>query len=259
MHLVDTHCHLYMSDHFSDAAAVVGEAAAAGVSRLIIIGIDQATCDQAVALASRFSGVYAVVGLHPNNAASYQDADLLWIEALAQDPKVLAIGEIGLDFHWDHATPAQQERALAGQLELARSLSMPVVFHCRKAYPELLTYLESQPVCPYLLHCFGGAADDARRATDLNAYIGVDGPVTYKSASDLRDVLSQYPGDRIVLETDSPYLPPEPYRGKTNSPAYLPIINRALACVRGWTEAESAQRTTDNAERFFALPPHQSH
>jgi TatD DNase family protein len=165
----------------------------------------------------------------------------------------VALGEIGLDYHWDYATPDQQRIALLDQLELARKLAKPVVFHCRDAYPDLLTILEEQPTHRYLFHCFAGNQEDARRALALGAMFGVDGPITYKKADALREVIAMIPRDRLVLETDSPYMAPTPHRGKPNRPAFVPFVNEGLAATLGISQEECASLTTANAKRFFGL------
>jgi TatD DNase family protein len=172
---------------------------------------------------------------------------------MLRHPKTVAVGEVGLDFHWDYSTPEQQKVALLDQLELARRAEKPVVFHARDAYPQLLDILETRERLPYLFHCFAGTQEDARRAINLDAMFGVDGPVTYKNAGDLRHTLSQIPADRLVIETDSPYLSPVPHRGKPNTPAYVVHVNAALAQVLGITAEECAEQTTLNAEKFFRL------
>lgn len=252
--LIDTHCHLNLGDHFPDPAATLAEAAAVGVDRVIVVGIDRPSNERALELADRFPGVYAVVGYHPNSAAEYTSADLMVLEAMLRHPKAVALGEIGLDYHWDFATPVQQQVCLNEQLDLAAALDVPVVFHCRKAYPELLGTLEARPVRPYLLHCFSGTVEDGERALALGAVLGFDGPITYKNAKETREVARRCPPDRLVVETDCPYLPPEPHRGKPNRPAWVAIVNAALASVRGLTPEACASLTTANAERFFRLP-----
>lgn len=253
--LIDTHCHLNLREKFSDPALAVAAALEAGVDRLIVVGIDEATSRYAVELTDRFVGVYACVGWHPTSTSGFQPDWLKPIEDLAAHPKVVAIGEIGLDSHWPDSPPSDQERALIAQLELAASLGKSVVYHCREAYSALLDLLEKrrQPGAQ-VLHCFSGDADAAIRAIALDLYFGVDGPVTYKSASDLREVLKSVPRDRLVLETDSPFLPPAPFRGKPNSPALLPFIARGLGEVLGLSDNEVEALTTANAERLFGLP-----
>ncbi|MHB8636559.1 MAG: TatD family hydrolase [Fimbriimonadaceae bacterium] len=252
--LIDTHCHLNLRESFADPEVAVTAAAIAGVERLIVVGIDAETSRYAVDLANRFAGVFATVGWHPTSTAGFHADWLRPIEELAADPKVVAIGEIGLDYHWPDSSPSDQERALLAQLDLATSLSKPVVYHCRKAYDALLTILERRPQ-PGLqvLHCFGGDAEAAERAMALDLYFGVDGPITYKNASELRAVVKTVPADRLVVETDSPFLPPAPFRGKPNSPELLPWVAKALAEVRGMTATQTAEITTANAMRLFGL------
>lgn len=251
--LIDTHCHLNLPDHFPAPAAEIERARSAGVDRLIVVGIDELTNNRAVELADVHKGVFAIVGWHPNSAASYSTEALRLVEELARHQKTVAIGEIGLDYHWELASREQQERCLIDQLDLAQNLLMPVVFHCREAYPDLLELLTSRGDrrgC--LFHCFSGDAESARRAIALDGYFGVDGPITYKKSNELRTIVQNLPRKRIVLETDSPYLSPEPFRGRPNSPANIPIINNALAALLGITADECARITTQNAERFFS-------
>ncbi len=249
--LIDTHCHLNDQKAFADPSATLAEAEQAGVERVFVVGVDAEDSGRAIDLADRFEQVYAIVGWHPNYTASYSAAGLKEIEEMLQHPKVVALGEIGLDFHWQYATLEQQERALFDQLELARQMGKPVVFHCREAYPALLRILEQRPASPYLFHCFAGDPDDARRAVALDCYFGIDGPITYKKSTQLREIVRSLPRDRIVLETDSPYLSPEPFRGKPNKPANVAVVNAALAATLGMTAEECAALTTTNAERFF--------
>lgn len=277
--LVDTHCHLNLLEHFPEPEREIERAREAGIDRLIVVGIDEQSNIRALELADRHQWVFAVVGWHPNSAATYSADVLKQVEEWARHPKAVAIGEIGLDYHWDFATREQQERCLIDQLDLAASMSKPVVFHCRDAYPDLLSGLEARsevtkgtkshevhngdcstpntqhptPNTRLLFHCFSGDAQDLRRAMSLDAYFGVDGPITYKKAHALRELIKQMPKNRIMLETDSPYLSPEPFRGKPNSPANIAIINRAMASTLAISPEESAALTTSNAERFFGL------
>jgi TatD DNase family protein len=251
--LIDTHCHLNFPDKFPDPAEVVEESKGAGVVRLIAVGCDSETSRNAVALAEQFEEVYAVVGWHPTYTSAYTRESLDEIEQMAKHPKVVAIGEIGLDFHWDYSTPEQQKVALFEQLDLAVRTEMPVVFHCREAYSQLLDILEERPIHPYLFHCFAGDVADAARAVELGCCFGVDGPLTYKNAQALRDTIRSIPADRIVIETDCPYLPPVPFRGKPNKPAYVRYICDALAELLGISQDECANLTTRNALKFFRM------
>jgi len=252
--LIDTHCHLNFPDKFPDPEKSIEEARLAGVDRLIVVGCNPETSRRAVELANAYAGVYAVVGWHPTYTKDYTRESLEEIEQMLTNSKVVAIGEIGLDFHWDFSTLEQQTVALMDQMDLAVRKKKPVVFHAREAYPELLDVLEQRPIHPYLFHCFAGDATDAQRALALGALFGVDGPITYKNAGELRAVIGSIPHDRLVIETDSPYLPPVPFRGHPNKPAYIVHINNALAGVLGISPEECAKLTTVNAEKFFGLP-----
>lgn len=251
--LIDTHCHINLRDAFPDPAQTIDDSIQQGVTKLVVVGIDELSSRYAVELSERFESVFAVVGHHPNSAAHFSLRDLGWIRELLSHPKAVALGEIGLDFHWDYATREQQEASLISQLDLAADLQVPVVFHCRKAYPELLDILESRELSHYLFHCFSGTHEEARRALALGGILGVDGPITYKKSS-LPDLFATIPVDRIVVETDSPYMPPEPFRGKPNHPKHVVLVNRALALAQGLTEEEMAKRTSETATRFFRLP-----
>jgi TatD DNase family protein len=253
LELYDTHCHLNLAEHFPDPDAEIVRAREAGVTQLNLVGIDLESSKRAVDIARRYDGVHAVVGWHPNSAATWSEENLQAIEALARHPKVVAIGEIGLDYHWEYATPEQQQRCLEDQLELAERMAKPVVFHCRKAYDKLLATLERREVRPYLFHCFSGDAGHAEKVLKLEGVIGIDGPITYKNSVDLRALCRHWPKERIVLETDSPYLAPEPYRGKPNHPEYLGFVNAELAIAWGESEEETARQTTENAKTFFGL------
>ena len=253
MILVDTHCHLNLADKFPDPSKVIKEAQDEGVTRLIVVGIDVALSRLALDIAEAHDGVFAIVGVHPNYAVDYKPSDVHEVEEMLKHPKAVAIGEIGLDFHWDYSTPEQQNAALFDQLDLAESTGKPVVFHCRKAYPELLTILEKRKRLSWLFHCFAGAMDDARRAEKIGAWFGVDGPITYPKSHELREIAESLPRDRIVIETDAPYLTPAPFRGKPNHPSYVRFVNAGLAASLGVSLEESAALTTANAERFFGL------
>jgi len=251
--LIDTHCHVNIAEYFPDPAPAIEAARDAGVTRLIVVGLDVETSRRAIELSERYEGVYAIVGHHPNSAAEYKTEDLCAICDLLEHPKAVALGEIGLDFHHQYATREQQMQALMEQY-LECPVDKPVVFHCREAYDELLDFIECYPKKRYLFHCFSGTAEHARRALQDGAILGFDGPLTYKKNNALREMVAALPRDRIVIETDSPFMTPEPYRSKPNEPAMLPLINEALANALGITPSESAQLTTQNAEAFFCLP-----
>lgn len=253
MRLIDTHCHLNILETYPDPEPEFAACAREGIG-LILVGVDPKSSRRAVDLAESHDNVWAIVGRHPNYTADYKTAELEQFKDMLQSPKAVALGEIGLDFHWQYATLYQQEKALIEQLDLAGELGVPVVFHCREAYPELLSRLEKLQSLPKtLFHCFAGDEGDAERALNLGTWFGVDGPLTYKKADALRTLVAGLPHDRVVLETDSPYLPPTPHRGKPNSPTYLPLIAAELARVWDVSVEEAAGVTTDNAKAFFDL------
>jgi len=251
--LIDTHCHLNDEKAFPDPAAEITFAVANGVKRMIVVGTHPEDWPKALELAQRFPQIHAIVGWHPNYTAPYDPASLPWLEQLLANPKVVALGEIGLDYHWDYAPRDIQHRALRDQLLLAKRVGKPVVFHAREAYADLLDVLEESEPHPYLFHCFAGNAEEARRGVALGAYFGVDGPVTYKNAEPLRAVLATIPSDRLVVETDAPYMTPVPFRGKPNRPAFVRYVNDSLSTTLALTTDECAALTTANAERFFGL------
>lgn len=264
--LVDTHCHLNFARYDADRPAVLARAKAAGVRRSIIPAVDIAGSREVVALCAGWGECYGAIGIHPNSSADCEGERLVSalreMEALANAHDILAIGEIGLDFYRDHADPAQQERVLRAQLQLAAQLELPVILHNRDATAILLPILEewaAELPAPLreragVLHSFSGEWSDAERALAAGFYLGFSGPLTYPSAAGLRRVAARAPLERIVLETDGPFLTPAPHRGKRNEPAYVAPIAARLASIRGVSLAEIAAATTASAERLFALP-----
>jgi TatD DNase family protein len=251
--LFDTHCHLNFPDAFSNPGAEVSRAKSAGVDRLCLVGIDLESSLRAVEIAEKHEGVFAVVGWHPNSAATFSEGGLASIEGLLGHPKAAALGEIGLDYHWDYATPLQQRSCLEAQLGLFERREMPTVFHCRDAYDDLLAILENRLPGRFLFHCFSGDERHAERVRSLDGWIGVGGPLTYKKSESLREICRAWPRNRLVLETDSPYLSPEPFRGKPNHPAHLPLIGNRLAELWETTPEAVAEQTVANAIEFFRI------
>lgn len=251
--LIDTHCHLDASDFDSDRDDVIRRATASGVAAILTLGTDLTSSRKAVELADQNASVYAGVGLHPNDAAKYEDG--LWDELpkLALHPKVIAWGEIGLDYHWDFATKEQQHRLFREQLAIARELDLPIVVHIRKAHDDTLAIL-SEPAFSGLrgiLHCWSGGLEDARRAIDMGYLIGVGGPVTYKK-SVLPEIVAQLPWKSLVVETDAPYLAPVPLRGRRNEPALVRHTFERLVQIKGDRSPEDAARTMwANFKRSF--------
>lgn len=261
--MIDTHCHLNFDGYDADRDEVIARAAVAGVARVVNPGVDEETSRAAVALAAHHEGIYAAVGIHPNDTANFSDADLGWVEALAGEAKVVAIGEIGLDYHWDDSPKPMQFKAFEAQLALAARLELPVIIHNREASEDVIAILETwardlPPALkdrPGVLHSFSAPGSVADRALAAGFYLGFTGPITFKNADDLRHIAARVPLDRIVVETDGPFLTPTPYRGKRNEPAYIPLIVERLARLHTIPIDEMAQATTANAERLFRLPP----
>lgn len=251
--MIDTHCHLNFSDAFPDPSAAIERAKQNGVRAFVVVGCEEATSRRALDLAEQHDEVYACVGWHPNYASTFHVQSINALREMAAHPKTVAIGEVGLDYHWDYATPEQQRHCTQMQLELASELGITAVFHCRDAWDDLLDWLEADaPKPPRLVfHCFSGNEEHALRALALGGFLGVDGPVTYPKSASLRSIVANAPRDRVLIETDSPYLTPHPYRGKPNEPALLPLINRALAEALAISAEECAGLTTDNARSAF--------
>ncbi len=255
--LVDTHAHLHDPAFDADRAAVIARARAAGVAGFLNIGTDVPTAEAAVALAAAEPDIYAAVGIHPHDASAADATALARIATLARAPRVVAIGEIGLDYYRDHSPRPAQRAALVAQLQLARAVRKPVLLHCREAHADLLEVCAAEGVDAVggILHCFSGDLAVARRGIDLGLLISIAGPVTYPSARRLAEVVRVLPLDRLVIETDCPYLPPQPWRGQRNEPAYLPVTAARVAELLGVPAETVAAATTANATRLLALPP----
>lgn len=254
--LVDSHAHLELEPLVRDPEAVVARAVSEGVAAIITVGIDLDDVDAALKIADRIDRVYASVGFHPHNAKDVKDGSLAQMEQLAQHAKVVGYGEIGLDFFRNHSPQDTQVHVFRDQLSLAKKLGKPVVIHLRNAYREGLDMLERAAPFPKggVIHCFSGDEDDAKRALDLGFFISIPGTVTYKKNTKLRDIVRDLPDDRILLETDCPFLAPEPLRGKHNEPAYMVHTARKVAEVRNVPVETIARITTANAARLFGLP-----
>ncbi len=256
--LVDTHAHLDDSRLAGELDGVLARAHEAGVVQVVAIGTTAADSASVVEMARARPGVFAAVGIHPNEAAGAGEADWNAVIELAGRPEVVAIGETGLDRHWDRTPFSVQQEWFDRHLELAHRLDRPIVIHARDCTRELIDQLRAlrRPVRG-VQHSFTGSWEDARAFLDLGLHLSFAGMVTYtnKALDALRAVAARVPLDRILIETDSPYLSPHPFRGKTNEPARVAVTARRLAEVRGVRPAEFALATTENARRLFTLPP----
>jgi TatD DNase family protein len=256
--LFDTHAHLHFPELLEDLDSVLDRARAAGVQGMVTIGTDRETNPAAVALAERLDHVHATVGIHPHDAAEATEEDFEAMERLARgSAKVVALGEMGLDFFRNLSPHDVQETVLRRQLDMARRLDKPVVIHCRDAHPETLAILAEERVGEVggVMHCFSADVEVAKRCLDLGLWISLAGPVTYKNARGLPEVARFVPEDRLVVETDCPFLPPHPHRGQRNEPAWVAITAARVAELRGVSVEVLGEATTRNARQLFRLIP----
>jgi len=259
--LVDSHCHLDFSQFAEDREGVVERAREAGVRRIIAPGLDMASSEKVVKLAEQFEGVYAAVGVHPNTNVAVGELELATLRELAGHPKVVAIGEIGLDYYRDRTPHDRQQANFAAQLRLASEVGLPVIIHNRDASSDVLDMLSawrngaSDVLAdrPGVLHSFMDEMTVADEALAAGFYLGFSGPLTYKKSIMLRRVAAEVPADRLLVETDAPFLTPHPLRSHRNEPAYVQHVAERLAEVRDASLDAIAELTTANAERLFAL------
>lgn len=253
--LFDTHAHLQLRDFDRDRENVFQRAREAGLRGFLVVGFDEKSSLEAVRLAEERSDCWATVGLHPHDARNWNDVFHSRLEELACHPKVVAVGETGLDFYRDLSPREAQEKAFLGQIQIASRLSKPLVIHNRNATPEVLeTLARHAEGIPIVLHAFNGDEHDADRALALGCLLGIGGPVTYPKAEPLREGIKHLPPERFFLETDAPWLSPQPRRGRRNEPAFLRFIAEEVARLRNESLESLARQTTQNACRFFGLP-----
>lgn len=261
---IDTHAHLQTKPYTTDLDTVLAQARAAGVSSVLLPGTDLEDSQTAVELANRYrgQGLVASVGVHPHDAKSYDELVEAQLRKLAQDNRgrsVVAIGEIGLDYHYDFSPRDVQRQVFEAQLRLSHELDLPVIVHDREATADCLEIIGQAAdkhqlrAVAGVFHCFSGSPETARIVLKHGFYLGFDGPITFRNARKALDVIAMCPRDRLVLETDSPYLTPEPHRGHRNLPEYIPLIGAKVAEIWGCTIAEVAAQTTQNAKILFDL------
>jgi TatD DNase family protein len=248
----DSHCHLPYPG-LEDVEAHLAAARAAGVGRMVSVGTDAAQSAAAIDVAEAHDGVWATVGLHPHDATEGVDS-LLPLLGAGRSPAIVGIGECGLDFHYDHSPRNVQREAFAAQIALAHELDLALVIHTREAWAETWEVLEAEGVPDRtVFHCFTGGADEARRCLDLGATLSFSGIVTFKSAGDVREAAALCPLDRLLVETDAPYLAPVPHRGRTNEPAFVPLVGTAVAAVKGVPPEDIEAATWNNMDVIFRL------
>ncbi len=253
--LIDTHAHLNAIQYQDDLEEVIARAQSEGVERIVVVGFDRETITRAIELADQYEFIYATVGWHPVDAIDMTDEDLAWIEGLCAHPKVVALGEMGLDYHWDKSPKDLQKEVFRKQIALAKKVKLPIIIHNREATADIIDILQEENASEVggIMHCFTGSIEVAKQCIDMNFYISFGGPVTFKNAKKPKEVAAEIPLDRLLIETDCPYLTPHPFRGKRNEPSYVKYVAEQIAELKGVSFEEIAQKTSDNAMRFFGI------
>jgi TatD DNase family protein len=257
MELIDTHCHLTFDELAGDVPAIIERSKAAGVTGWLTVGTDAEQNQKALQLAEEYENMYAAVGIHPHDAKDVTVDTIDQLRELTQNEKVVAIGETGLDYYYDNSPREDQRKVFAQQLKLAAELNLPVIIHCRKAFDETIDILDEhgRDVKKVVFHCFSGSAEQAKIVLDKGYHISFTGVVTFKNANKTREAAKVVPVERLMLETDCPYMSPEPMRKqKTNEPALLIHTAKFLAELKGMDLADFAQKTTATTKAFFNLP-----
>ncbi|MEX2166421.1 MAG: TatD family hydrolase [Methyloceanibacter sp.] len=256
--LIDSHCHLDFPELSSELEAVLKRADQAGVGLMLTISTRVRRFDELKTIVEANDNVFCSVGTHPHHAAEEPDVTAKELMELARHPKVVAIGEAGLDYHYDNSPRDVQAKSFRTHIEAARETGLPLVIHAREADADIANILEEETAkgaFPFVLHCFTSGAELARRGLALGGYVSFSGVVTFKNADELRDIAREVPQDRLLVETDAPYLAPVPKRGKINEPAFVAHTAASLAGLRGMSEAELARVTSDNFFRLFGKVP----
>lgn len=252
---IDTHMHLNAEQYEEDAKEVIDRALDAGVSKMVVVGFDTDTINKAMELAEQYPFIYAVIGWHPVDAIDCTEEDLDWIESLAAHPKVVGIGETGLDYHWDKSPKDVQQELFRKQIRLAQRVNLPIIIHNRDATADVVRILkeEEAELTGGIMHCYGGSVETAHDCIAMNFMISLGGPVTFKNAKMPKQVATEISLDHLLIETDSPYLAPHPHRGKRNEPALVTLVAEEIALLKGISIEEVAKRTTENALKIFRI------
>jgi TatD DNase family protein len=253
--LFDTHAHLNAIQYEEDIVEVIQRAKSENVTHIVVVGFDKDTIKKAMELTDQYDMIYAAVGWHPVDAIDMTDDDLKWIKELASHPKVVAIGEMGLDYYWDKSPKDIQKQEFRKQIQLAREVQLPIIIHNREATEDVIKILQEENASEVggVMHCFTGSLEVAKQCMDMNFYISFGGPVTFKNAKKPKEVAAEIPMDRILIETDCPYLTPHPFRGKRNEPSYVKYVAEQIATLKEVSVEEIARKTSDNAMRLFGI------
>lgn len=253
--LFDTHVHLNADQFEDDVDEVIARAQDVGVDNMVVVGFDEKTIKKAMELVDKYSFLYAAVGWHPVDAIDLTEDYLAWLEELAAHPKVVAIGETGLDYHWDKSPKDVQKDVFRKQIQLAKRINLPIIIHDREAHQDIVDILKEEKAGDVggIMHCFGGSLEIAKECLNMNFHLSFGGPVTFKNAKRPKEVVKEVPLNRLLIETDAPFLAPHPNRGKRNEPSYVKLVAEQIAELREINYEEIARQTTVNAKRLFGI------
>lgn len=253
--LFDTHSHINAEQFNEDLQEVLQRALDAGVANQVVVGFDNETITRAMQMVEAYDYLYAAVGWHPVDAIDMTEADLERIEKLAAHEKVVAIGEIGLDYYWDKSPKDIQQQVFRKQIQLAKRVNLPIIIHNREATQDIVRILKEEKAEEVggIMHCFTGSAETAKECIEMNFLISLGGPVTFKNAKKPKEVAKEVPLDKLLVETDCPYLTPHPFRGKRNEPSYVKLVAEEIAKLKELSFEEVADQTTRNAKRIFRI------
>ena len=252
---IDTHVHLNADQFQEDLQEVIDRARAAKVEKMIVVGFDRITIERAIKLIEEYEFIYAVIGWHPVDAIDCTEKDLAWIEELTHHPKVVGIGETGLDYYWDKSPKEVQQELFRQQIRLAQKVNLPIIIHNRDATGDVVRILkeENAQTVGGIMHCFSGSVETALECIKMNFMISLGGPVTFKNARLPKMVAKEIALEHLLIETDAPYLAPHPYRGKRNEPSFVPLVPEEIARLKEISVEEVAKSTTENAIKIFKL------
>ncbi|NIK12719.1 TatD family hydrolase [Alkalibacillus almallahensis] len=253
--LFDTHVHLNADQFMEDRDEVIQRALDEGVTEMVVVGFDRKTIPIAIEIAEQYDFIYAAIGWHPVDAIDMQDEDLQWIEELSAHEKVVAIGEMGLDYHWDKSPKDVQKDVFRQQIALAKRVNMPIIIHNREATADIVEILKEEQAGETggIMHCYNDDVSYAKECLDLGFHISLGGPVTFKNATDPKIVAQEVPLEKLLIETDCPFLAPHPNRGKRNEPAYVKLVAEKIAELKEISVDEVAKETNKNAKNLFRI------
>lgn len=255
MMLFDTHAHLNADQFADDVEAVIDRAQNEGVAMMVVVGFDRPTINKAIELAEMYPFIYTAVGWHPVDAIEMSEADFEWLSLMAEHPKVVALGEMGLDYYWDKSPKEIQKEVFRRQIQLAKKMKLPIIIHNREATKDVVDILEAEGAAEVggIMHCFSGSVETAKKCIEMNFYISLGGPVTFKNAKKPKEVATDIPLEKLLIETDCPYLAPHPYRGKRNEPSYVKLVAKQIAELKNISFEEVARVTSENAKKVFGI------